>query len=94
MQTTSLRYIVFLIDSRFPKYYSNGAIECQDGAIFHTKQEAHKYATDAINENDCEKFVVGEFVMEMDAEVVGILQVESFGFKHDRKNANQLELFK
>jgi len=93
MEAKNLRYIVFLIDARMPKYFSNGAINCQDGAIFNNIEDAKEYALDSIDQNSCEKFIIGEFLINTQSQFIGIQNIESFGFKHDKKKPNQLELF-
>lgn len=80
----NLRYIVFLIDSKFKEH---------DGKIFSSYADAHEYACDAINENYSDKFVIGMFNFDKDVKDLLISGIETFGFKGDKKNVNQTALF-
>lgn len=94
MGASDLRYIVFLIHPEVPKYHrSLGIIDCQDGEIFCDLQSAREYAVSSIEDGYCTKFIIGFFVMDINAKKMSINQVESFGFKGDRKRPEQLELF-
>jgi len=84
MSTEDIRYIVFLLDSKFKDH---------DGKIFCSLPEAREYATDAINENYCDKAAVGMFVMNSNAREMLISMVETIGFAGDKQSANQLALF-
>ena len=79
------RYIIFLIDSK---------IKGHDGKIFCSFKEAREYAQDAISEKYADKAIVGMFVMDNSAKEMMITMVETIGFKGDKKNADQLDLFK
>jgi len=81
----NLRYILFLIDSKVKQH---------DGKIFSSYQEAREYASDCINENYADKAVIGMFYLEADSKEMMISKVETIGFVGDKKNVNQLELFK
>ena len=81
----SARYILFLIDSKIKQH---------DGKIFCSHKEAREYASDCITENYCNKAVIGMFSMNTQAKEMIITMVETIGFAGDKKNINQLELFK
>ena len=81
----SARYILFLIDSKIKQH---------DGRIFCSYKEAREYASDCITENYCDKAVIGMFSMNTQAKEMLITMVETIGFVGDKKNVNQLELFK
>ena len=80
----SLRYILFLIDSKIKQH---------DGKIFSSYQEAREYAADCIKEKYTDKAVIGMFRLEASAPEMLITMVETIGFPGDRKNVDQLELF-
>lgn len=85
VDSTSLRYILFLIDSK---------IKDHDGHIFCSLSEAREYAHDTISENYADKAVIGMFVIDQQAKDMLITMVETIGFPGDKKHTNQLELFK
>lgn len=93
MDAKDLRYIVFLLNPEVPQFLAHRNVETHDGEIFCSLKEAKEYATKAIDDQYCTRFVVGMFVLNKDAEVMRISSVESFGFRHDRKNISQLTLF-
>lgn len=84
MDSTSLRYILFLIDSKIKEH---------DGKIFISYDEARQYAADCINEKYSDKAVIGMFYLDKNAKEMLISMVETIGFSGDHKNANQLQLF-
>lgn len=79
------RFILFLFDSKFKEH---------DGKIFSSYQEAKNYAAECISEKYCEKFAIGFFSIDINSKEMLITSVETFGFSGDKKNVNQLELFK
>lgn len=79
------RYILFLIDSK---------IKDHDGKIFCSLQDAREYAKDTINEKYADKAVIGMFVWNSKAKEMLISMVETIGFKNDKTNIAQMELFK
>ena len=81
----SLRYILFLIDSKIKQH---------DGKIFCSYDEARKYASDCINDNYSDKAVIGMFCLNPNSKEMLITMVETIGFSGDKKNVNQLQLFK
>ena len=81
---TSLRYIVFLIDSKIKEH---------DGKIFSSYDEARQFANDCINDNYCDKAVIGMFCLDEQIKEMLITMVETIGFPGDKKNINQLQLF-
>lgn len=82
---TNLRYILFLIDSKIKEH---------DGKIFSSYKDAKEYATDCINEEYCDKAVIGAFYLDNSIKEMLISNVETIGFTGDKKNVNQLQLFK
>jgi hypothetical protein len=83
--SASLRYILFLIDSRIKEH---------DGKIFCSYDEAREYASDCINEKYSDKAVIGMFCLEPNSKEMLITMVETIGFSGDKKNINQLQLFR
>ena len=84
MTVQNLRYIIFLIDSKHKDH---------DGKIFASYLEAKEFAIDVINDNYADKAVIGMFYMDTTKEML-ITSVETIGFTGDKKNINQLDLFK
>lgn len=82
--SASLRYILFLIDSKIKQH---------DGKIFCSYNEARQYASDCINDNYSDKAVVGMFYLNPNSKEMLITMVETIGFSGDKKNVNQLQLF-
>jgi hypothetical protein len=89
-----IRYIVFAIDTRYSQYLGDKHIEnVNNGKIFSNVNDARKYAKELANDNECDKFVIGEFVIELNEEIIYINQIETFGFKNSKTNPNQMKLF-
>lgn len=82
---TNLRYILFLIDSKIKQH---------DGKVFSSYEEARQYAADCINENYCDKAVIGMFNLDPNLKEMLITQIDTIGFTGDKKNINQLQLFR
>lgn len=93
MDPKDLRYIVFLLDTNSASFLSSGAIDKHDGKIFCSLDDAKEYAMDAIKDKLCNRFVIGRFLINLNYNIMGITAIETFGFKNDRKNINQLNLF-
>ena len=85
MNEISLRYILFLIDSKIKQH---------DGKIFCSYEEAKQYAIDCINDNYSDKAVIGMFCLDENLKEMLITKVETIGFVGDKKDINQLELFR
>lgn len=86
MESSLLRYIVFTIDSK---------IKDHDGKIFCSYEDAKQFASRCINDdNYSDKAVIGMFYMNQNEEEMLITKVETIGFKNDKTNINQLQLFK
>lgn len=83
--SASLRYILFLIDSKIKEH---------DGKIFCSYDEARQYASHCINDNYSDKAVIGMFCLDPNSKEMLITMVETIGFSGDKKNVNQLQLFK
>lgn len=83
-EITQLRYIVFLIDSKLKQH---------DGKVFKSHKDAKDFTRDMFEEKYADKAVIGMFV-EDGSEWCLISLVETIGFKGDKKNVEQLELFK
>jgi hypothetical protein len=89
-----IRYIVFLLSPEFNQYLSDGRkTETHDGYVFANRNDAIEFAHKSVREKECSRFVVGLFVYEKDLEMLGVSCIESFGFRHDKKNVEQLKLF-
>jgi len=94
MDISSLRYIVFLLNTEVQQYLSDGRrIDTHQGEILCSLPDAQKYATSAIENNECTRYVIGLFCLDPPAETMGISMIETYGFKNDKKNSHQLELF-
>jgi hypothetical protein len=93
MDAKDLRYIVFMIDPNDHQYPEGKKVDCHMGEVFCNLNDAREYAQDAIKEKFCTRFIIGLFLLDPNAERMGISDVESFGFRHDKKNVNQLQLF-
>jgi hypothetical protein len=81
---SSLRYILFLIDSKIKEH---------DGKIFSSYNEAKQFAIECINEKYSDKAVIGLFTLDSNTKEMLITKVETIGFHGDKKNINQLFLF-
>lgn len=81
----SIRYILFLVDSKYKQH---------DGKIFCSYNEAKEYADDCLSEKYVDKAVIGMFTLNAQHKQMLITMVETIGFTGDKKNVNQLELFK
>lgn len=68
----SLRYILFLIDSKHKEH---------DGKIFCSHRDALEYAHECIKEKHCDKAVIGMFCINPNAEEMFISMVETIDFK-------------
>lgn len=90
MDAKNLRYIVFMIDDRQPPCKN---ADMHDGYIFADYKDARQYAMDSIKSNLSTKFVVGKFVWESEVQSMVITMVETFGFRHDKKSVQQLQIF-
>jgi len=84
MSDNNGRYILFLIESKLKEH---------DGKIFISYHDAKDYAIDCIRDNYADKFVIGFFVFNPNEREMYISAVETFGFKNDPKNIDQLSLF-
>jgi hypothetical protein len=84
MEAKNLRYIVFMIDSKIKEH---------DGKIFASLLDSRQYVTDMMEDHYADKAVIGTFYMDMNSREMLITEVETVGFKGDKKNAAQLELF-
>lgn len=85
VSTQNIRYIVFLIDSKIKQH---------DGKIFCSYTEAKQYVQDLVDGCYADKAVIGMFVNDNNAKEIFISHIDSIGFKGDKKNIDQLELFK
>jgi hypothetical protein len=94
MESQNLRYIVFLLNPDVAQFLSDGRrIDTHDGNIYCNLQDAKEYAQECIKDKDCTRFAIGVFVLDKEAERMEISHIETFGFRNDKKNVNQLELF-
>ena len=91
---SALRYIVFYLNTDVAQYLSDGTrIDTHDGDIYRSLTEAKESAMKAIKAKHCTRFIIGVFVWDAQAERMGISMVETFGFRNDKKNPEQLDLF-
>lgn len=81
----NVRYIVFLIDSK---------IKDHDGKIFTSYNDAKDYVKSVINSYYSDKAVIGMFLLNQNLKEMNISHIDSIGFKNDKKDINQLSLFK
>jgi len=95
MEIENLRYIVFMLDTESQSFLSDGrSIDKHIGVIECNLKDARDYAMDALKNKLCTRFVIGKFVLDPQAENMCISAVETYGFKKDKSNPEQLELFK
>jgi hypothetical protein len=83
-EISSLRYILFLIDSKIKEH---------DGKIYVSYQDAKDYAIDCLQSHYADKVVIGMFSLDAMAEHMQITKVETIGFAGDKKNIHQIALF-
>lgn len=83
---TNLRYIIFVIDSKYKQH---------DGKIFTSLSDAREFAKDLMEEewNKGCKAVIGTFLFEPHIRDMYISQIETIGFAGDKKKKEQLDLF-
>ena len=84
MQIENLRYIVFVIDSKYKSH---------DGKIFSSVEEAREFVVDTMDYDYGDKAVIGCFHLDKDHKEMLITHIDSVGFKGDKKNINQTQLF-
>lgn len=96
MDTRDLRYIVFMLNPELRQHLDGRRIDVHDGYVFKSLEQARDYAQDCLDDKLCTRFVIGVFINETDKYIdrMYIDCVETFGFKHDKKKTDQLELFK
>jgi hypothetical protein len=94
MKTENIRYIVIQLNPDALQYMSTGErIDTHDGNIFCSLNDAKEDALKSIESKDCTRFAIGMFVIDLQAERMSISILETFGFRNDKKNINQLALF-
>ena len=94
MKSENIRYVVIQLNPDTLQYMSTGErIDTHDGDIFCSLNDAKEYALESIESKDCTRFVIGMFVMDVQAERMSVSILETFGFRNDKKNINQLSLF-
>ena len=94
MDSKNIRYIVMMLNPDIQQYMSTGErIETHDGEIFSSLEDAKEYAMDSIEQKLCTRFSIGLFVFDKQSERMSISCIETFGFRNDKKNINQLTLF-
>ena len=93
MDIKDLRYIVFLITPEFSSHLNGKHVDKHEGEIFVDLETAQEYANSSVIDGFCSRFIIGVFALEKDAERMGISKIETYGFRNDRKNVNQLDLF-
>lgn len=94
MDSKNIRYIVMMLNPDTQQYMSTGErIDTHDGEIFSCLNDAKEYAMQTIEEKLCTRFSIGMFVFENQSERMSISCIETYGFRNDKKNINQLTLF-
>jgi len=83
MTIEDLRFIVFLIDSKFKQH---------DGKVFKRLSDAREFCRNVIESKDADKIIIGTFTTDGSIES-SITCIETYGFKNDKKQIEQLELF-
>ena len=78
------RYILFMIDSKIKQH---------DGKIFSSLKDARQYVAECMDQSYCDKAVIGCFMNDPNAKEMFISQIETIGFKGDKKQTEQLDLF-
>jgi hypothetical protein len=81
--SNNVRYIVFLLDTKHKDH---------NGYVFQSYSDAKKYVSEKLEAEYEEKAVIGMFLEDNSKEMF-ISHVQSIGFKADKKNVNQLDLF-
>jgi len=81
---TNLRYIVFIIDSKYKDH---------SGKVFCNLQDANVYAKDLLNDNYGDKMMIGMFYEDSQTQEKNITYIKSIGFTGDKKIKNQLSIF-
>ena len=84
LRIEAIRYIVFLIDSKIKQH---------DGKVFASLDEAREYITGTLDGVYADKAVIGMFVLDYNSRDMLITMIETIGFKGDKKQHHQLELF-
>lgn len=82
-KTENLRFIVFLLDNKYKDH---------DGKVFMSLIEAKEFALETMRDQYADKCIIGSFV-ELGQKEQMIHNIKTFGFKGDKKNLQQLELF-
>jgi len=77
-------YIVFLIDSKYKTH---------DGKVFRSLSDARDYCQGVIQDHYADKIVIGMFTYDERGSEMLISTIETVGFPHDKKEAEQLMLF-
>lgn len=85
MDARDCRYVVLCIDTKAKDH---------EGRVFADLREARRMANEVISEGYADKAVIGMFVLKTDAMEMYVSHVEAIGFQGDKKNIDQLELFK
>lgn len=82
--SSQLRYIVFLIDSRIDEH---------DGTVYSSKDDAIEFAKRSITEKYCTQAIVGCFVLDIHSEYQNISKIKMIGYRGSKKKVEQLCLF-
>lgn len=96
MNEPQLKYIVLMLNPETAQYTSDGRrIDTHDGVILDSIDEAREEALEWVEEKLCTRFVIGRFLLDKNSmRRTEIQLIETWGFRNDRKNPQQLELFK
>lgn len=84
MEVENLRYVVFVIDSKYKDH---------DGKVFATLDAAREFIMYSLCFDYADKAVIGCFYLDNNSKEMNITQIDSVGFKGDKTNINQTKLF-
>ena len=84
MEMPNLKYIVFLLDAKFKSHDGKVVSSLEDARNFVHEYQAEKWAT---------QFIIGSFVFDENSQYMNIHMIETYGFKNDKKQINQLTIF-
>lgn len=72
-----------MLDSKYKEH---------DGKIFSSVIDAEKFIIESLDDNYCDKAIIGFFKVDENAKEMNITMIKTFGFKGD-KNPRQTSLF-
>ncbi len=78
------KYIVFLVDCKHKQH---------DGKVFSSLRDAREFVRKYQEEKWATQFIIGSFLYDQNSPDMNITLIETFGFKNDKKQIEQLTLF-